>query len=55
MHEKLGSYSLWGNTEDFWRGDVGTNKQAYDTHECFLLIIPEVILQDYKDQMKLHQ
>ena len=25
-------------------GEVGENKQAYDAHECFLLIIPEVIL-----------
>ena len=49
MYEKLGSYSLSSSTGDFQvadsEGDVGVNKQAYDTHKCFLLIIPEVILQ----------
>ena len=29
-------------------GKLGMNKQAYDAHECFLLIIPEVILQKAK-------
>ena len=60
MYEKFGSYSLWGSPGHFsWvfsEDDVGRNKQAYDTHnECFLLIIPEVILHGNKDEIKLHQ
>ena len=36
-------------------GEVGMNKQAYDTHECFFLIIPEVILLGDEGKMKLHR
>ena len=35
--------------------DVGVNKQAYDTHVCFLLIIPEVTLHGDEDKIKLNR
>ena len=54
MYEKLRSYSLWGSARDS-EDKLEMNKQAYDVHKCFLLIIPEVILHGDKNKMKLYQ
>ena len=36
-------------------GEFGINKQAYNVHECFLLIIPEAISRGDENEMKVHR